>query len=414
VRRRRLATPVLTGVAALLAACAPVPPPPPPPAPLAPPPPDISRPANAPTLTAATTFVTQTQTDANPADVAGIDHPWDIAFTPDGTTGLFTERFGRISQFDPVNGNAKVLGMVAGVQQSGESGLLGMAVDPQFATNHYIYVCASEGTNQIHRLTVDLTANPGQGLTADQLLLTGMPQNSFHDGCRVRFQPNTNPPALWITMGDAGIGPGPQSPGSLAGKILRTQVDNTNNQLNPYPGNPYISLPRPISLVYTFGHRNPQGITFQPGTNIPYNAEHGPTINDEVNRLVPAGGNAGWDPNTNGNYDQSHPMTDLAKFPDAIRPAWRSGDTFTLAPSGATFLSGTQWKDYNGALAVAFLKDSRMRVMLLNGDGSVRGAVKELELSQRLRSVVEGPNGNLYVSTDMGQPKDAIWQVVPS
>lgn len=391
------------GLALLAAACVPVAPPPPPPPPpaLAPPPPDIALPANSPTLTPNTSFIT------------GIDHPWDIAFTPDGTTGLFTERVGRISKFDPATGAKSLLGTVANVQQSGESGLLGMAVDPDFGTNNFIYVCASEGTNQIRRLTLNLAAAPGAGITADQLMLTGMPQNSFHDGCRVRFQPSTSPPALWISMGDAGSGPGPQDLTSFAGKILRVEVDT--GTLQAYPGNPFIgSVNATTKLIYTYGHRNPQGIAFQPGSNTAYNAEHGPNINDEVNRLVPAGGDAGWDPNTNGNYDQSVPMTDLAKFPSAIRPAWRSGDSFTLAPSGATFLSGPQWKSWEGALAVAFLKDSKVRIMFLDGAGAVTGAYPTLALGFRVRSVVQGPDGSLYVSTDNGSNNDAIWHVVPS
>ena len=93
--------------------------------------------------------------------------------------------------------------------------------------------------------------------------------------------------------------------------------------------------------IYTFGHRNPQGTAFRPGTGQPCSIEHGPDKNDEVNRLV-AGGNGGWDPNTGDSYDQSHPMTDLQKFPDAMIPAWRSGDSGTVAPSGGTFLAGSQ------------------------------------------------------------------------
>jgi glucose/arabinose dehydrogenase len=146
---------------------------------------------------------------------------------------------------------------------------------------------------------------------------------------------------------------------------------------------------------------------------VPYTAEHGPNINDEINQLV-AGGNGGWDPNTNGNYDQFVPMTDLLKFPDAMIPAWRSGDSFTLAPSGCTFLQGAQWKAWDGALLVAFLKDSKARVMFLDGSGNVDFATPILANGVRLRSAVQGPDGNLYISTDVGGGGGAIWKVVPS
>jgi glucose/arabinose dehydrogenase len=374
---------------------------------LAPPPPDIGLPASSPTLTKNLTFITASSGTA-------LANPWDVAFTPDGAKGLFTERGGRISQFDPATpGSATLVGTVPSVQQTGESGLLGLAIDPGFATNGFIYVCASRGTNEVLRLTADLTVAPGTGLGAPTVMLTGMPQNSFHDGCRLRFQPGTTPPALWVSMGDAGIGPGPQDLSSPAGKILRTRVDQ-GTLLEPYPGNPRANQAKPASLIYSIGHRNPQGLAFQPGTNQPYDTEHGPSVNDEVNRLV-AGGNAGWDPNTNGSYDQSHPMTDLVKFPFAVRPAWRSGDSFTLAPSGATFIEdrgSADWKSWNGALAVAFLKDSKLRILFLDGNGNVTGAYPTLA-GKRLRSVAEGPDGSLFVSTDAGSGSDAIYKVTP-
>jgi glucose/arabinose dehydrogenase len=107
-------------------------------------------------------------------------------------------------------------------------------------------------------------------------------------------------------------------------------------------------------------------------------------------------------------------MTDLQTFPNAMIPAWRSGDTGTVAPSGATFLTGAQWESWNGALAVAFLKDSNVRVMFLDGNGDVSFATPVLSLGVRLRSAVQGPDGNLYLSTDSGGGNDAIWKVTPS
>jgi glucose/arabinose dehydrogenase len=208
---------------------------------------------------------------------------------------------------------------------------------------------------------------------------------------------------LWITTGDAATGSNPQNLTSPGGKVLRVQPNG-----QPAPGNPALGGdPR----IYSYGHRNPQGIAFHPVTNQPFSVEHGPGINDEVNRLS-AGGNGGWDPVPG--YNQSVPMTDLAKFPQAMIPAWRSGDSFTLAPSGATFLSGSQWKSWNGALLVAFLKDSRARVMFLDGSGNVAFSTKVLEHGARLRSVVQGPDGNLYIATDVGSGSGAIWRVVPT
>jgi glucose/arabinose dehydrogenase len=147
-----------------------------------------------------------------------------------------------------------------------------------------------------------------------------------------------------------------------------------------------------------------------------FSVEHGPDVNDEVNKLV-NGGNAGWNPNTGGNYDQSHPMTDPAIA--TIFPSWASGNV-TVAPSGATFLSGSQWRAWDGALVVACLDGSpdvgqRVLVMHLNGAGSALTAppVTALALRQRLRVAVQGPDGNLYLTTDGNAGQGAIWRVTP-
>ena len=380
---------------ALLVACQPVKPPgqPPPgqlppgssgPRELLPPPPDQPAPPNSPMLSADTNFVT------------GLSNPWDIAFA-DVNTMFFTQRHGpvsvKVSAGAPVN-----LGTPPSSAPSGEGGVMGIAVDPSYATNRFIYVCyTTSGDNRVVRFTI---ANPivaNNSLTNPLLVASGIPKSGFHNGCRVRFAGDGT---LWVTTGDAGQGTTPQDLNSLGGKVLRLNPDGSIPAGNPF-GN----------AVVTFGHRNVQGLAFQPGTGIPYSSEHGPDKNDEVNRLE-LGGNGGWDPVPG--YNQSVPMTDLAKFPNSMIPAWRSGDSFTLAPSGMTFLSGAQWRSWNGALCVAFLKDTSARVMFLDGNGNVSFSTVILDNGVRLRSAVQGPDGNLYVATDVGGGGGAIWKVVPS
>ena len=116
-----------------------------------------------------------------------------------------------------------------------------------------------------------------------------MGHQGFHDGCRLRFQPGASPAALFVTMGDAAVGTGPQSLDSMNGKVMRVQTDGSG-----YPGNPF-GANAVQARIFTYGHRNPQGIAFRPGSNAPYSVEHGPDRNDEVNRLV-AGGNGGLGP----------------------------------------------------------------------------------------------------------------------
>jgi aldose sugar dehydrogenase len=372
----------------IAAACAPTKQPPPGPQ-LPPPPPDLGLPPNSPSLTTTTNFVT------------GLSNPWDMAFLADGTM-FFTQRAGPV-KVRLGNGTINDIVTPGDVLIGGEAGMNGIAVDPNYASNRFIYTyySSSANDNRIVRWQVNTTLN---GIDGSTVIASGIPRSDQHNGGRIRFGPDGK---LWFTTGDASTGPLPQDLSQLGGKTARINSNGTTPADNPFVGQPGID-----DRIYTFGHRNPQGLAFQPGDGVPYASEHGPGINDEVNKLV-VGGNGGWDPNTDGNYDQNPPMTDLQKFPDAMIPVWRSGDSGTVAPSGCTFLSGAQWKSWDGALLVAFLKDSKARVMFLDGDGSVAFATPILANGVRLRSAVQGPDGNLYISTDVGGGGGAIWQIVP-
>lgn len=344
------------------------------------------------------------------AFAAGLAKPWDLAFEPAGNqrlvvtendTGLIRVRIGATWRD---LGSIGALAPSPAFDLSGEGGLMGLAFDPNYPTDPYLYVCTSTMVdNRVVRLTVarDGSLDP-LSVSSPLAIVTGIPHAGFHNGCRVRFQPGASPAALFVTTGDAGVGPGPQNDANLAGKVLRVQTDGS-----PYPG--------AANLWFTKGHRNPQGIAFRPGDQTPYSAEHGPNINDEVHRLA-AGANAGWDPTNGSDYDQSKPMTDFGKFPGALAPVFRSGDARTIAPSGLTFLSGGQWGAWDGAIVLAVLKDSELRVLLMNPDGTASGQFQMPGSARgvRLRSVVQGPDGSLYVATDQTGPSGAIWRMVPS
>ncbi len=348
--------------------------------------------------------------------VAGRSKIWDLAFPAGGQPPLYTENDSGVI-FARMNGSerARPLGGVtrfdATFDPTGEGGLMGIALSPGFdgSTNRRAFVCYSTTSdNRVARFDVNYAAGAFVALSNWTPIVTGLPHSSIHNGCRVRFQPGTG--ALFVSTGDATTAAGPQSTTVLAGKILRIDQDG-----NPWPGN--VSGAR----WYTRGHRNPQGLAFRPGSNDPYSVEHGPDVNDEVNKLV-NGANSGWNPNNgSGGYDQSKPMTDASIEPgNTMTPVWQSGGV-TVAPSGGTFLSGTKWKNWDGALVVACLDGSpdvgqRLLVMHLNGAGtSLTGsAVTALNRGVRLRSAVQGPDGNLYVVTDGTGGAGAIWLVVPS
>ncbi|GIU87713.1 MAG: hypothetical protein KatS3mg009_2228 [Acidimicrobiia bacterium] len=324
--------------------------------------------------------------------VTGRDIPWDVGFLPGGVM-VFTERAGRIHAL--VGGSVRTLAAPGDVRPGGEGGMLGLAVDPAFAGNRRIYTChnTTGGDIEVVAWVVDAAVTSAVPV---RTLVDGIPQSATgrHSGCRPRVGPDGH---LWVGTGDAATGTHPQDVHSLGGKVLR--VDRFTGAAAP--GNPF------GLRWYTRGHRNVQGLAFRPGSGTPYSVEHGPDRDDEVNRLV-AGGNYGWDPVPG--YDESVPMTRPGD-----RPAvWSSGAP-TIATAGATFLSGPQWRDWNGALAVAALKGSQLRIMVLDvgGDAVVAQWVR-LTGYGRLRSVVQGPDGSLYVTTSNGGGRDQILRVSPS
>ena len=325
--------------------------------------------------------------------ITGLATPWDIAFAPDGTM-LFTERVGRIDAW--IGGAKRVLATPSDVTPMSESGMMGLAVDPAFATNRRIYTCFISNAGgptdiRIARWVVDPTWT-SLGSRTD--ILTGFPVNQNgemgrHGGCRLRFGPDTN---LWVTVGDSATGSVPQDPHSLGGKVLRITTNGAGAA-----GNPGGAL---LPQIYTYGHRNPQGVAFRPSDGQAFSVEHGTGCDDEVN-VLRSGANYGWDPGSTGSgYDESTSMTDLVRFPSATPAVWSSGCP-TIAPSGATFLSGSQWGSWDGSLAVAVLKGSQLRIMKFSPTtNAFLGDTVTVTDKGRLRVAVLGPDGDLFIAQD--------------
>lgn len=324
-----------------------------------------------------------------------IGRPWDIAFSPGGSM-FFTERAGKV-RVRTTSGDLRILADIPDVVVAHEGGLLGIAVDPNFATNRRIYTCllSNAGGAVDVRLVRWRVNNAVTALGSRADIVTGMPVNQSgqlgrHSGCRPRFGPDGR---IWMGTGDAATGSVPQDPTSLGGKVLRVDTDGHGVAGNAKP--PFD--PR----IYSSGHRNVQGIAFSPGGKA-YSIEHGTDRDDEVNRLV-AGANYGWDPRPPGGgagYDESQPMTNLAKYPNARRPVWTSGYP-TIAPSGGTFLHGAKWSGWDRALAMAVLKDEQLRVLAFDRDGAaVSQQWVRITDRGRLRVAVQGPDGNLYLAVD--------------
>jgi glucose/arabinose dehydrogenase len=342
--------------------------------------------------------------------VGGLDHVWDIAFAP-GNWMVYDERNGNVWAKQLPSGTPRLLGSVAVLQTNpnfvalGEGGLLGLAVDPDFASNNFLYACYdTQADVRVVRFTVDANFT-ASSLAIDTAIVTGMPVNVFigrHSGCRTRFRPGTNPPQLFVGTGDTALdGTIPQNRDSLGGKILCIDRDG-----NPCPGNPGIGVAGFDDRIWSWGHRNVQGIAFT-SAGLGYSVEHGTDRDDEVNIMWQ--GDFGWNPVPG--YDESKPMT----APGAIAPVWSSGFP-TIAPSGATFLAGAQWKGFDRALAMTVLKGKQLRILYFDDQFGLTniGSTITMTGAGRLRSAVQGPDGNLYVSTDNGGGTDLVLRVVPT
>jgi glucose/arabinose dehydrogenase len=339
--------------------------------------------------------------------VSGLDHPWDIAFTPDDNWMIYDERAGSIWAKPFPTGAPVLLGTVSDVVVQGEGGLLGLAVDPSFASNHFLYACYDTSSDvRVVRFTVagDLAAG---SLAIDTAIVTGIPVNTangLHSGCRPRFRPGTSPPQLFVGTGDSHTdGSIADNVFSLGGKILCVTTDGNPCANNPGVVNSSLAVD---DRIWSWGHRNVQGIAFAPSGG-GYSVEHGTDRDDEVNLLFQ--GDFGWNPIPG--YDESKPMTS----PGSIGAAWSSGVP-TIAPSGATILTGSQWRGWQGALAVAVLKAQELLVVFFDDFLGFRsiGTTFNMRGAGRLRSAVQGPDGNLYVSTDNGGGNDVILRAVPS
>jgi len=345
--------------------------------------------------------------------ITGLNRPWDIAFAPDGTL-LYTLRPGGV--------NGGIYGFIAGVKTRfagqpadlinlGEGGMMGLAVDPAFASNRRIYACFLTNAGNFNGRSVRVARfelDAGYTTLSNRTdIVTNIPVNTGvqagrHSGCRPRFGPDGN---LWIGTGDAATGTNPQDKQSLGGKVLR--VDTAGNGV---AGNPGVDTPASgfLPQIYTYGHRNLQGIAFRPTDGQAFSTEHGTACDDEMNLLV-AGANYGWDPVPG--YDESQPMTDLVKFPAAKPAIWSSGCP-TIAPSGLVFTSGSQWAGWNNNPSMAVLKGTELHSFILDGSNGIYRQDSNITDQGRLRSAVQGPDGNLYITTDSATGK--IIKVVPT
>ncbi len=337
----------------------------------------------------------------------GLDHPWDVQPIGGGRV-LITERDTARLWVATARSKHRVRFPSGKVWVAGETGLMGLAIDPDFARNRRFYTCQGGfpvgGGHDVRVVTwrfVDAAATRARMV---RVLRDGLPASSGrHGGCRLLIARNGS---LLVGTGDAAVGTNPQKLGSLGGKTLR--LNRTSGK--PWPTNPFIEGKGKRRYVFTYGHRNVQGLA-QRGDGSLWSIEHGSYRDDEVNKLV-AGGNYGWNPVPG--YNESVPMTDFSLPGKQYAARWSSGEP-TLATSGAAFVRGSRWGGLEGALAVAALKSSRLLFMKFDAKGRLKSvrAPHALRRFGRLRSVTRGPHSSLLITTDNGGGTDVVLKVRP-
>ena len=308
-----------------------------------------------------TTSQTVTENSEPVVLAQNLDVPWAIDFLPNGTM-IFTERVGRVDILVN-NTTVETVGTINVIQSNGtESGLHGIAVDPNFNENHYIYVDYTYGSNYTNRISRFVLSN---GMISNEtVLLDNIPGSYNHDGGRLKFGPDGK---LYATTGDAYNNNSAQDINSLSGKILRLNPNGSIPSDNPF-GN----------YVYSYGLRDSEGITWNPSNGIMYDSDNGNIMDDEINIIV-KGGNYGW-PILQGNESAPGYISPIDVYTN-----------FTLAPSGITY--------YQNHLYVAGLQGQQIRVLNLSSDGKTVTSESEILTNYgRLREVV-AYDGYLYITT---------------
>jgi aldose sugar dehydrogenase len=328
--------------------------------------------------------------------LTGIDGvPWAMEFAPDGRL-FVTERIGLVLIVNVTAGTFETALSLDGVFAADEGGMLGLALDPQFAQNHfvYLYVTMRVGTTgSVNRILRFREVNNRLGEMA--VLVDGIPAAQIHDGGRLKFGPDG---LLYATTGDAATQGLAQDISSLAGKILRINPDGSSPRDNRFS-----------SPLYSYGHRNPQGIDWHPGTGTMWSSEHGNVGNDEIN-VIQSGANFGW-PRIQGSETMPGMEAPLTSFSPAI------------APSGATFYRGGRIPQFTNNFFVATLRGTLLLRVVVDSTGRrITAQERLLEGAYgRLRDAVMGPDGHLYICTNnrdgRGTPApgdDRILRIAPA
>jgi aldose sugar dehydrogenase len=327
----------------------------------------------------------------------GLDHPWAIAFLPDGDA-LVTERPGRLRHLSASGALSEPLAGVPEVDARDQGGLLDVAIDPNFAENRLVYLSYAEpgedGTNSTAvargRLSDDIT-----GLTDVEVIFSQKPKlpSTKHFGSRLVFDEEGH---LFVTLGErseAEFREQAQDLGSHLGKIVRINPDGSVPD-----GNPFVGQEGALPEIWSYGHRNIQAAAINPATGALWEIEHGPKGGDELN-IPEAGKNYGWPIVSFGvNYNGSPVGSGEADAPGFEDPIYQW--TPVIAPSGMAFYSGGAIPEWQGNLFVGGLASTALVRLELDGNAVTHEERILEDAGLRIRDVAEGPGGALFIVTD--------------
>lgn len=340
---------------------------------------------------------------------SGLEVVWSIVFTPDERM-FFTERPGRVRIVEKGKLRAAAFFTVPDIELSGESGLMGMALHPDFAENHFVYLAyAYQNAKKDQTVRVVRYRENGETLVEPKTIIEEIPASRYHAGTRLKFGADGK---LYITTGDATKQSRAQQLDSINGKTLRLNDDGSVPEDNPFAGN---KKARPE--IWSYGHRNAQGMDFQPGSGLMFQTEHGPSLidgvslfkrsgGDEVN-IVERGKNYGW-AKISHQSKRDGMETPLIEYSPAI------------APASGMFYRGELFPELKNNFLFGALKGKAIYRLVLDGRKIVSQDILFKEKYGRIREIAEAPDGSIYFSTSnrdgRGDPSiedDRILRLVP-
>jgi glucose/arabinose dehydrogenase len=333
---------------------------------------------------------------------------WSIVFSPDGRIFL-TERPGRVRVIENGILRAAPFYVVPDVEPSGESGLMGMTLHPQFSENRFVYLAYAYQDKGDQRVRVARYRETGDTLTNAKTIIENIPAARYHSGTRLRFGPDGK---LYITTGDATNQSEAQKLNTFAGKTLRTNDDGS------VPAdNPFVNQKDARPEIWTYGHRNAQGMDFQPETGLMFQTEHGPSLidgvslfkrsgGDEVN-IVEKGKNYGW-ANISHQMRREGMETAIVEYSPAV------------APASGMFYRGNAFPEFKNNFFFGALKGQSLIRLVLNGRQIVSQDILFKKQYGRIRDVAEAPDGTIYFSTsnrdgrgEAAAEDDRVLRIVP-